>query len=102
MKILLVYPEYPVTFWSFKYALKFVSKKAMAPPLGLLTVAGLLPKEFTKKLVDMNVSSLDDQDIWIGVKSLLLTLRCHQDRPLDRAIKPSCNEINHWIKERIG
>ena len=63
MKVLMVYPEYPVTFWSFKYALKFVSKKAMAPPLGLLTVAGLLPKEFTKKLVDMNVSSLDDQDI---------------------------------------
>jgi radical SAM superfamily enzyme YgiQ (UPF0313 family) len=63
MKILLVYPEYPVTFWSFKHALKFVSKKAMAPPLGLLTVAALLPKEFTKKLIDMNVSTLDDKDI---------------------------------------
>jgi radical SAM superfamily enzyme YgiQ (UPF0313 family) len=63
MKILLVYPEYPVTFWSFKHALKFVSKKAVAPPLGLLTVAALLPREFTKKLVDMNVSSLDDPDI---------------------------------------
>ena len=63
MKILLVYPEYPVTFWSFKYALKFVSKKAVAPPLGLLTVAALLPREVSKKVVDMNVSSLDDSDI---------------------------------------
>ena len=37
MKILLVYPKYPETFWSFKYALKFISKKATLPPLGLLT-----------------------------------------------------------------
>jgi hypothetical protein len=44
MKILLVYPNYPETFWSFKYALKFIAKKATHPPLGLLTVAALLPK----------------------------------------------------------
>ncbi|MGE5558581.1 MAG: hypothetical protein ACM3WV_08205 [Bacillota bacterium] len=42
MKILLVYPEYPKTYWSFSYALKFISKKAGFPPLGLLTVAALL------------------------------------------------------------
>lgn len=63
MKILLVYPEFPVTFWSFKHALKFVSKKALAPPLGLLTVAAILPRIFTKKLIDMNVTSLDKEDI---------------------------------------
>ena len=43
MKILLVYPEFPDTFWSFKHALKFIRKKAGAPPLGLLTVAAMLP-----------------------------------------------------------
>jgi len=63
MKILLVYPEYPETFWSFKYALKFISKKASLPPLGLLTVAALLPKEWEKKLVDMTITALSDRDI---------------------------------------
>ena len=63
MKILLVYPEYPETFWSFKYALKFISKKSSLPPLGLLTVAALLPKEWEKKLIDMTVTALVDKDI---------------------------------------
>jgi len=63
MKILFVYPQYPDTFWSFKHALKFVSKKAVFPPLGLLTVAAMLPGEWEKKLVDMNVTRLTDDDI---------------------------------------
>jgi radical SAM superfamily enzyme YgiQ (UPF0313 family) len=63
MNILLVYPNYPDTFWSFKHALKFISKKAAFPPLGLLTVAAMIPAEWKKKLVDMNVSRLADEDI---------------------------------------
>ena len=63
MKILLVYPRYPDTFWSFKHALRFVSKKASFPPLGLLTVAAMLPAEWQKKLVDMNIRTLTDEDI---------------------------------------
>jgi len=63
MKALLVYPQYPDTFWSFKHALNFVSKKAAFPPLGLLTVASMLPEEWDKKLVDMNITSLRDGDI---------------------------------------
>ncbi len=63
MNILMVYPLYPDTFWSFKHALKFVSKHASFPPLGLLTVAAMLPKEWNKKLVDMNVKDLADKDI---------------------------------------
>jgi radical SAM superfamily enzyme YgiQ (UPF0313 family) len=63
MRILLVYPEYPATFWSFKYALGFISKKAVFPPLGLLTVAALLPREYEAKLIDMNVEPLRDGDI---------------------------------------
>ncbi len=63
MKALLVYPKYPDTFWSFKHALKFISKKALHPPLGLLTVAAMLPGEWEKKLVDMNVATLTDKDL---------------------------------------
>lgn len=59
----MVYPMYPDTFWSFKHALKFVSKKASFPPLGLLTVASMLPEEWNKKLIDMNASQLKDGDI---------------------------------------
>jgi radical SAM superfamily enzyme YgiQ (UPF0313 family) len=63
MKILLIYPKYPDTFWSFKYALKFISRKASFPPLGLLTVASMLPPEWEKRLVDMNVTALTDDDL---------------------------------------
>ncbi len=63
MKILLVYPQYPDTFWSFKHALKIISKKAAYPPLGLLTVAAMLPDDWEKKLVDMNETSLTDEDL---------------------------------------
>ena len=63
MNILLVYPTYPNTFWSFKKALKFTGKKAAYPPLGLLTIASLLPKEWPKKLVDLNVTALKDETI---------------------------------------
>lgn len=63
MNSLLVNPKYPDTFWSFKHALKFISKKASFPPLGLLTVAALLPQGWAKKLVDMNVGLLNDEDL---------------------------------------
>ncbi len=63
MKILLVYPEIPATFWSFKDALKFISKKSAEPPLGLITVAAMLPEHWEKKLIDMNVNLLRDEDI---------------------------------------
>jgi radical SAM superfamily enzyme YgiQ (UPF0313 family) len=63
MRILLVYPQYPDTFWSFRYALRFISKKAAFPPLGLLTIAAMLPRDWPLKLVDMNVTSLTDDDI---------------------------------------
>jgi radical SAM superfamily enzyme YgiQ (UPF0313 family) len=60
-KILLVYPEIPTTYWSFKYALSLVGKKGTLPPLGLLTVAAMLPPYYEVQLIDMNVTPLCDE-----------------------------------------
>ena len=66
MKILMIYPEFPDTFWSFKHALKFIRKKASTQPLGLITVAAMLPAEWEKHLVDLNVQPLKDQGPAVG------------------------------------
>lgn len=63
MKVLLVYPEFPDTYWSFRHALKFEGKRSAFPPLGLLTVSAMLPEAWERRLVDMNVRRLKDSDI---------------------------------------
>jgi radical SAM superfamily enzyme YgiQ (UPF0313 family) len=63
MNVLLIYPKFPDTFWSFKHALKFIRKKAAFPPLGLLTVAAMLPDKFHSRLLDVNVDGLTDDDL---------------------------------------
>ncbi len=63
MNVLLLYAKFPDTFWSFIHALKFVSKKASLPPMGLATVAAMLPREWGKRLVDVNVRELRDDDL---------------------------------------
>ena len=63
INVLLIYPECPDTFWSFKHALRFIQKRAGSPPLGLLTVAAMLPAEWSKRLVDLNVTRLRAKDL---------------------------------------
>ncbi len=92
MRILLVYPRYPDTFWSFRHALKFISKKASFPPLGLLTVAAMLPGEWEKKLVDMNVTVLSDEDIqWADYVFLSAMI---VQRASVREVIARCNRLN--------
>jgi radical SAM superfamily enzyme YgiQ (UPF0313 family) len=68
MKVLLVYPEFPETFWSFKHALRFLGKRSVFPPLGLLSVSPLIPANWQRRLVDINVQRLTDADIlWADV-----------------------------------
>ncbi len=68
MNALLVYPEFPETFWSFKHALKFIHKKASSPPLGLATIAGILPSDWNIRILDLNVSPLTLRDIqWADI-----------------------------------
>jgi radical SAM superfamily enzyme YgiQ (UPF0313 family) len=63
MKVLLVYPEFPDTYWSFRHALRFDGKRSAFPPLGLMTVSAMLPERWERRLVDMNVRKLRDSDL---------------------------------------
>ena len=63
MRVLLVYPEFPATYWSFSEALKFVKKKSAFPPLGLVSVAAMLPDDWELRLVDMNTRDLRERDL---------------------------------------
>ena len=63
MKILLIYPEYENTFWNVKNVLRVLGKKAPYTPLGLLTVAAMLPNHWEKKLIDMNCETLKEEHI---------------------------------------
>ncbi len=62
-RFLLVYPEFPETFWSFKHTLRFIGKKALMPPLGLATIAGMVGEGYNLQAVDLNVSTLSDAQI---------------------------------------
>jgi len=95
LNILLVYPLYPDTFWSFKHALKFVSKKASFPPLGLLTVAAILPQEWDKKLIDMNASKLRDEDI-LWADYVFISAMSIQSQSADEVIS-RCNKLNRNV-----
>ena len=95
MKILLVYPQYPDTFWSFKHALKFIFKKAAFPPLGLLTVAAMLPREWEKKAVDMNVESLHNKDIEWADYVFLSAMAVQRDSAKD--VIKRCNQLGTKI-----
>lgn len=63
MNVLLIYPEFPDTFWSFKHALKFIRKRAALPPLGLVTLGAMLPEDWSARLVDTNVTKLTEKDL---------------------------------------
>ncbi len=90
MNVLLIYPQFPDTYWSFKHALHFVGKKVSSPPLGLITVASLLPDHWQKKLVDMNASRLTQKEIDWADLVLISAMIVQRD---------SVNKVIHRIKE---
>jgi radical SAM superfamily enzyme YgiQ (UPF0313 family) len=98
MNALLIYPQFPDTFWSFKHVLKFIGKRAAQPPLGLITVAALLPKSWKLRLVDTNVERLLERDLkWADVV-LLSAMLSQQDSLVE--IVERCRA--HGLKTVIG
>lgn len=95
MNILLVYPQCPDSFWSFKHALKFTNKKAAVPPLGIITVSAMLPPAWQKKLVDMNISTLHSGDIeWADY--VFISAMYIQKESVNKVIS-ACKKLNKKI-----
>ncbi|MFA4839346.1 MAG: B12-binding domain-containing radical SAM protein [Candidatus Neomarinimicrobiota bacterium] len=92
MKVLMVYPQTPDTFWSFKSAVRFISKKSSEIPLGLITVAGLLPADWDVKLIDLNIVQLKDKDILWADFVFLSGMNIHLES--FQKIVRRCNELN--------
>src|ERR1051325_7574738 len=98
MNVLLIYPQWPDTYWSFKHALPFEGKRSLYPPLGLLTVAALLPKHWNKRLVDTNIRPLTDTDLeWANV-AMLSGMLIHRDELIE--ILDRCRA--HGLRTVIG
>ena len=117
MKILLLYPGFPDTFWSFRHALPFIGKKSSFPPLGLLTVSAMLPPHWERRLVDVNVEKLTDRDLaWADAAFLSAMLvqgpslrqlieRCRKaglrtvvGGPITSAENPAWAEADHVVR----
>ena len=87
MNILLVSPRTPDTFWSFSHIMRLVGRKSAFPPLGLLTVAAMLPREWSLRVVDLNVRGLADADIRWADAVFLSAMIVHE---------ASAREVEHF------
>ena len=95
MKILLVNPEFPETYWSFRHALPFEGKRCVFPPLGLLTVSGLLPRDCERRLIDLNVEPLKDAHIeWADM--VFITGMLAQKKSLHEVVE-RCRQRGKYI-----
>ncbi|MBD1877744.1 B12-binding domain-containing radical SAM protein [Coleofasciculus sp. FACHB-T130] len=86
MKVLLVYPLFPKTFWSYEKILELVNRKVLLPPLGLVTVAAILPQEWEFKLVDRNIRTVTEQE-WEWADVVILSAMIVQKEDLLDQIK---------------
>lgn len=98
MRVLLVYPEFPDTYWSFRHALRFEGKQAAFPPLGLLTVSSMLPRDWDRRLIDMNVEPLSPADLdWADI--VMVSAMIVQNESLEKVVS-LCRE--HGKKVVVG
>jgi radical SAM superfamily enzyme YgiQ (UPF0313 family) len=68
MKVLMIAPKFPLTYWAFQFSMPLAGKRSSLPPLGIISLAALLPKDWELKLVDLNTRPLKDKDLlWSDV-----------------------------------
>ena len=102
MKVLLINPEFPDTYWSFRHALPFEGKRCAFPPLGLLTVSALLPDTWERRLIDLNVRRLKTSDIeWADM--VFATAMLVQKDSLKEVVTTAANHTfgGRWACERV-
>ncbi len=86
---LLLSPKHPPTYWGNDYALDLSGLKSVFPPLGLLTVAAMFPSRYNLRLLDLNVTSLEDNDLkWAD---LVFTSSMIPQRPSLEEVVERCN-----------
>jgi radical SAM superfamily enzyme YgiQ (UPF0313 family) len=93
--ILMIYPETPAAYWSFKHILKIVGRRAAFPPLGLMTVAALVPDRYEVRLVDMNVTSLKAEDI-LGADFVFISAMIIQKDSFEQAVA-CCKDLGNTV-----
>src|SRR4029079_3037701 len=96
MNILLVSPQTPLTFWSLKHAVRFVARQAAFPPLGLLTVAAMLPKSWNLHVIDMDVTRLRDADLRWADYVMIGAMIVHK-QSIDEEIIPRCQRMGRTM-----
>ncbi len=95
MNFLIVYPMYQNRFWNFERILKFLSNIKSFPPLILFTIASILPKEWNKKLIDTNVSDINDEDI-LWADFVFISAKLNQAKSANKIID-RCKKLNAKI-----
>jgi radical SAM superfamily enzyme YgiQ (UPF0313 family) len=88
MNVLLLYPLFPKSFWSFEKMLDLIDRKVMLPPLGLVTVAAILPQEWNYKLVDRNVRDVTEEE-WDWADTVIMSAMIVQKEDMLAMIKES-------------
>ena len=85
MRVLLIYPKFPKTFWSFDRAVELMGRRVLLPPLGLITVAALLPQHWEFKLVDCNVRAVSENE-WAWAELAIISAMIVQKKDLAHQI----------------
>lgn len=86
MRVLLVYPQFPKTFWSFEKILELVDRQVLLPPLGLITVAAILPQEWEFTLVDRNIRTVTEAE-WAWADIVIMSAMIVQKSDLTDQIQ---------------
>ena len=82
----LLYPQIPNTFWSMHYLNKLTGFKSSYPPLGLMTIAPMLPKPWNKRLIDTNIEKLKSRDLaWADL--VLISAMNIQEKSVHELVK---------------